>query len=326
MRETVFSHRTEQNMEFRDYYEILGVPRSADEQQIKTAYRKLARQYHPDLNPGDKKSEEKFKTVSEAYEVLSDAEKRTRYDQYGRYYQQSRSAPNRTPAGGGGGAGFEGFDGFDFSRFSSFDDFIESLMGNLRGDGGATKNPRRPSTTTETAVPSQMELEISLEEGIKGTRKRIRTPSGKSVEVNVPAGVHEGSKLRIAGEGGNGTGRPSDLVLAIKFKTHNFYTVEGEDLLCEVPLTPTEAVLGAKIEVPTLEGRVFVTIPPGSSTGRTLRLAGRGLPRAKGGGRGDQRIKVRIDVPATLSEQERGLYEQLQRLETFKPRTRMEER
>jgi len=115
-------------------------------------------------------------------------------------------------------------------------------------------------------------------------------------------------------------------VLAIKLKTHNFYTVEGEDLLCEVPLTPTEAVLGAKIEVPTLEGRVFVTIPPGSSTGRTLRLAGRGLPRAKGGGRGDQRIKVRIEVPATISEQERGLYEQLQDLETFKPRTRMEER
>jgi curved DNA-binding protein len=324
MKEVVFSHRIEQNMEFRDYYEILGVPRSADEQQIKTAYRKLARQYHPDLNPGDKKAEEKFKTVSEAYEVLSDTEKRTRYDQYGRYYQQSRSAPSRTPTGG---AGFDGFDGFDFSRFSSFDDFIESLMGNLRGDsGGAAKNPRRSSTTTETAVPSQMELEISLEEGIKGTRKRIRTPSGKSVEVNVPAGVHEGTKLRVAGEGGNGTGRPNDLVLAIKFKAHNFYTVEGEDLLCEVPLTPTEAVLGAKIEVPTLEGRVFVTIPPGSSTGRTLRLAGRGLARAKGGGRGDQRIKVRIEVPATLSEQERGLYEQLQRLETFKPRTRMEER
>lgn len=301
-------------MEFRDYYEILGVPRSADEKQIKSAYRKLARQYHPDLNPGDKKAEEKFKQLSEAYEVLSDPDKRSRYDQYGRYYQQARTAPDRpsSPGGGASGGGFEGFDGFDFSRFSSFDEFIDSLMGNLRGG-----TPGSRGTTTGV---SQMELELTLEEVTKGARKRIRTPANKTVEVNIPSGVQDNSRMRVTGAGLDG----GDLYLIIKHKAHPFYKIEGDDLLCDLPLTPSEAVLGAKIEVPTLEGRVLLTIPAGTSTGRTLRLAGRGLARAKGGGRGDQLVKVRIETPVTLTTEERDLYEKLSRIESFQPRARLD--
>ncbi|BAC91055.1 DnaJ C-terminal domain-containing protein [Gloeobacter violaceus] len=311
-------------MEYRDYYEILGVPKSADEQQIKSTYRKLARQFHPDLNPGDKQAEEKFKTISEAYEVLSDPSKRSRYDQYGRYWQQAGRSGG-TPAGGAapagaGVGGFEGFD-FDFSRFGSFDEFIDSLMGNLRGSGGEraaranVRTTQRPGRSEDV----EMSLELTLEEALNGTKKRVRTATGKVVEVNIPAGVHEGTKVRVAGEG---SGR-GDLFLVVKLKTHPFFAVDGDDLLCEVPLTPAEAALGTKVEVPTLTGRVRVTIPAGTSTGRTLRLAGRGLPR-RGGGRGDQLVKIRIEVPTALSSEERDLYEKLSRTESFRPRARFD--
>ncbi len=309
------------SMEFRDYYEILGVPRSADDQQIKSAYRKLARQYHPDRNPGNKQSEEKFKDIAEAYEVLSDASKRTRYDQYGRYWQQSRQAPvGRAPAGPPGD--FGGFD-FDFSRFGSFDEFIDSLMGNLRGE--PTGNVGRATTGTPGARPTrsediEMSIELSLEDVLKGTKKKVRTPAGKVVEVSIPAGVHEGTKVRVTGEAGGG----GDLFLVVKLKAHPLYTVEGDDLLLDLSLTPPEAALGTKVDVQTLDGRVRMTIPPGTSTGRTLRLTGRGLPRLKGGGRGDQRVKIRVEVPTVLSSEERELYEKLSAVESFNPRARLE--
>jgi curved DNA-binding protein len=304
-------------MEFRDYYEILGVSRTADEQQIKGAYRKLARQHHPDLNPGNQQAEEKFKQISEAYEVLSDPEKRRRYDQYGRYFQQRGGRPGGAPAPSGApaGGGFEGFD-FDFSRFGSFDEFIDSLMGNLRG---AANRATGRAASPPPAATSEMELELTLEEAVRGTRKRIRTPVGKSIDVTIPAGVHAGGKMRVAGEGEGG----ADLILRIRHKPHGFYKVEGEDLLCEIPLTPSEAVLGAKIEVPTLEGRVRLTIPAGTTSGRTLRLARRGLP-LKGGGRGDQLVRVRVETPPSPSSEERELYEKLARVESFRPRANLD--
>lgn len=314
-------------MEYRDYCEILGVPRSADEKQIKQAYRQLARKHHPDLNPGDKQAEEKFKTISEAYEVLSDPNKRSRYDQFGRYWQQGGrpGAPpsgNRGPAGSGG---FEGFD-FDFSRFGSFDEFIDSLMGNLRGGassggerGGPRTTVRTEQRTTAKSEDVEMSTELAIDEALTGVKKRVRTPAGRVVEVNIPAGVHEGTKVRVAGEGGN----RSDLLLVVKLKAQPPFTIDGDDVLLELPLTPAEAVLGTKVEVKTLEGRVRLTIPAGSSTGRTLRLGGRGLPR-RGGGRGDQLVKLRVEVPTNPGPQERELYEKLLTSESFRPRDRFE--
>lgn len=295
-------------MEHRDYYAVLGVPRSADEKEIKTAYRKLARQYHPDLNPGDKKAEEQFKLITEAYEVLSDTSKRSRYDQFGSYWQQAGGS-GRSPVGG-----VEGFD-FDFSRFGNFEEFIDSLLGNFqRASTGAPNPTARRARGSDTEMP----LELNLEEALSGTRKRLRTPGGKVVEVNIPAGVQEGSRVRVAGEGSTGA-QSGDLFLVIKLKAHDFYTIDGENLLCEIPITPSEAVLGAKIDVPTLEGRVRLTIPAGTSTGKTLRLGGRGLSR-RSGGRGDQLVKIRVVVPPAVSESERELYEELGRSESFRPR------
>jgi curved DNA-binding protein len=167
-----------------------------------------------------------------------------------------------------------------------------------------------------------MPLDLTLEEALRGTRKRIRTPVGKTVEVNIPAGVRDGSRMRVPGAGAE-DGK-ADLFLRIGYRPHAFYKIDGEDLLCEVPLTPSEAALGAKIEVPTLEGRVRLTIPAGTSSGRTLRLSGRGLPRARGGGRGDQLVKVRIEAPPTLTDEERDLYEKLARVESFRPRARLD--
>lgn len=292
-------------MAYRDYYRILGVPKTANEQEIKTAYRQLARQLHPDLNPGDKKSEERFKEVNEAYEILSDKEKRSQYDLYGRW-QNSSSAGSRSPAEGG----MPGASDFDFSNFNNFEEFIDFLLGNRRG----AEAPGRASKGESV----EMSAELTLEEAFQGTRKRYRTNANKVIEVNFPAGVQTGSKIRVSGEGreGNSGGPGGDLILVVKLAPHPYYMIEGDDLLLELPLTPAEAVLGTEVEVPTLEGKVRLKIPKGTTAGRTLRLGGKGLKRAKGTGRGDQLIKVRIEVPVHPSEAERDLYDKLSKIES----------
>jgi len=297
-------------MAYRDYYRILGVPQTANEQEIKTAYRKLARQLHPDLNPGDKKSEERFKEVNEAYEILSDKDKRSQYDLYGRW--QNSSGGGRSPTEGFGG-GMPGASDFDFSNFGNFEEFIDFLLGNRRGP----EPPGRPSGPTK-GESVEMSAELTLEESFQGTRKRYRTNANKVIEVNFPAGVQTGSKIRVSGEGRDGGqgGPAGDLILVVKLAPHPYYTIEGEDLLLELPLTPAEAVLGTEVEVPTLEGKVRLKIPKGTTAGRTLRLGGKGLKRSKGTGRGDQLIKIRIEVPARPSEAERELYEKLLKIES----------
>jgi DnaJ-class molecular chaperone len=336
----------------RDYYEVLGVGRGASDDDIKTAYRKLARKHHPDLNPGDKAAEERFKELQEAYDVLSDAEKRKLYDRHGENWRVAGQGGGAPPPGwesaraGGGGQQAGGFDfsGFDFGGGAGGFDF-EDLFGRV----GRGRGRRRTSRGSDV----EAELELSLEEAHRGGRRTLQMQAAetcptcqgngvtqddktcptcggagqvlrpKTVEVNIPAGVRDGQTLRLAGQGGDGANGASDgdLYLRIRLRSHPVFTVRGDDLEVELPVAPWEAVLGAKVEVPTIDGKAEVTIPAGAQSGQRLRLRGQGLNKRKGG-RGDEYVRLKIVVPKEPSDEERRLYEELKRVSRFNPRAR----
>lgn len=301
---------------YKDYYKLLGVERTAKAEDISRAYKKLARQYHPDLNPGNKQAEEKFKEVNEAYEVLKDPEKRRLYDQLGPNWQHGQQFQ--------GAPGFEnmhfdfGGQGFDSSGFS---DFFETLFGGAAGRGGrGSQFGPDPfggfSARGRRGRDVEAELSLSLEDISRGGKHSVSL-QGKTLEVNVPPGIREGAKLRLAGQGGPVPGgTPGDLFLRIRYLPHPTFRVDGENLQCDVPLTPWEAALGAKVAVPTLEGAVELTVPPGSSSGRKFRLRGKGL--GSGTGRGDLLARVMIRVPAELGTEEREAWEKLAQVSSFR--------
>jgi curved DNA-binding protein len=325
----------------RDFYEILGVPRTAGPEEIQRAYRKLARTYHPDVNK-DPGAEDLFKEVSEAYDVLSDPDTRRRYDAFGPNFRQvpegvdpetwaasQRAGPSRQRAGSGAGAGRRagpgGFTwttggGDDDDFFSGFGDVdIDDLLGGFfgRGAGDARRGPVRGADTTA-------ELPITVEAAFTGTRRRI-TLSGsdgeRSLEVTVPAGVVDGQRIRLAGQGGpgEGGGPAGDIYLTVRIQPHPRYRLDGRTITVDLPVTPWEAALGAKIPVESPGGEHKVTVPPGSSSGRRLRLKGQGLPNPRGAP-GDLYAEVNIMVPKRLSDGERELFEQLGRVSDFDPR------
>jgi curved DNA-binding protein len=344
----------------KDYYEVLGVSRGATEEQVKAAYRKLARKFHPDLNPGDKAAEERFKELQEAYDVLSDSEKRKLYDQYGenwRVVQQSGGAPPPGWQGSGAGAGPQaaGFDfgGFDFGGFRTgtggaggMEDIFEELFGHAGREGrrGGARRSRRGRDV-------EAELELSLEEAHRGGRRTLQMQAAegcptcqgsgvinnnqvcqtcggagqvlrpKTIEVNIPAGVRDGSTIRLAGQGDAGAGgaQAGDLYLHIRLRPHPTFKVRGDDLEVEAPVAPWEAVLGSKIEVPTIDGQVEMSVPAGAQDGQRLRLRGQGLSRRKGG-RGDEYVRLKVVVPRHVADEERRLYEELRRVSRFNPR------
>ena len=369
-----------------DYYELLGVPRKASAKDIRTAFRKLARKYHPDLNPGDKAAEEKFKQLQEAYDVLSDTKKRQMYDQYGFY---SDNVPpggyGTSPEGMGGDVNFN-FDGFDFGGGTgggtgggSFRDLFSNFFG---GRGGSTIQEE-----VEEGADLEYRLEIDFWEAVRGAVKKIQitrldscqtchgtgavgspqvcpTCSGtgkiqqaagkmrfnvpcnrcggtgklrtacktcggegrvrhnETIDVRIPAGVANGGRVRVPGKGNAGTmGAPAgDLYLAVAVKPHDFFERRGNDLYTKIPITVSEATLGAKIEVPTIDGRALVRIPPGTNSGKTLRLKEKGVPSARSGERGDQYVEIQVVVPPPTDERVRNLMKELEAVAPEDPR------
>ena len=371
----------------QDYYELLGVPRKASAKDIRAAFRKLARKYHPDLNPGDKSAEEKFKQLQEAYDVLSDSKKRQMYDQYGFYSENL--PPGGGPPGPGtaedSGVNFD-FGGFDFgggggggTEGGSFRDLFSQFF---RGGRGTAIEPEQ-----EAGGDLEYQIEIDFWDAVRGAVKRmtitrldtcdtchgtgaigsaqtcpvchgsgtVQQAAGKmrfnvpctrcggtgkirtvcptcsgegrvrrteTIEVRIPAGLASGSRVRVPGKGNSGTmgAPPGDLYLRVEVRPHPFFERRGTDLYTKVPVTVSEASLGAKIEVPTIDGRSLVRVPPGTNSGSTLRLREKGVPSARNGSRGDQYVEIQIVVPKPTDERVRTLMKELETVEPADPR------
>ena len=365
-------------MATRDFYNVLGVPRGASEQEIKRAYRKLARKHHPDVNPGSKSAEGKFKEISEAYEVLSDPEKRRRYDQLG---QEAFAAGARGPQPGGGFRGFD-FGGFDFGSAGSGD--LGDLLSDLFG-----QRERAQASGPGKGEDLQYSLDINFEDAVRGlstevnlqkhsrcgrcggsgarpgspldtcpdcggsgrlrsrallrtsqacprcggngkiSREACQTCGGRGVSfgteriaVKIPPGVDTGSRVRLQGMGepGKNGGPPGDLYIITRVRPHSVLERKGDNLYVEVPITITEAALGTRIEVPTVDGATTMRIPPETSSGQVFRLRGKGVPHLKGGGHGDQFVTVKIVAPRNLDARSQDLLREFARLNPGDPR------
>jgi curved DNA-binding protein len=304
---------------YRDYFKVLEVERGADADAIKRSFRRLARQYHPDVNPDDKDAEARFKEISEAYEVLSDPEKRRRYEQFGQYWNQMGG-----PSGGGpGGADV------DFGRYGNFDDFINDLLGRFGGPGGGPAGgfggfgSGFPGGFTGRTAPVDLDAEatinLSLADAFRGCERTLAV-NDERVQVRIPAGVRSGSRLRLKGKGNlqPGTGRRGDLYLNLQLQPHPIWRIDGDQLRAELPLSLDELALGGEVTVATPDGEATVQVPPGMSLGRSLRLKGKGWPLKEG--RGDLLLSPVLRLPETLSDRERELLEELRRNRSSDPR------
>jgi curved DNA-binding protein len=311
-------------VKFKDYYETLGIPRTATDKEIKAAYRKLARQHHPDANKGNKASEEKFKEITEAYEVLKDPDKRRRYDMLGANYKDG--ADFRPPPDfGAGGFTFDFGDLGDLGRGSPFSDFFEMLFGQGFAQGAAGAGVRHAASSTgraRKAFDQEAEIELTIEELARGATRTLQISApgakGRTLEVKIPAGVRAGSKVRVPGEGGKIVQGEGDLYLRVKVKPHHHFSIDGDNLISEIEISPAIAVVGGETPVDTIEGPVRIRIPASTQNGRMLRLRGKGLPRVKTGQKGDQLVRIKIVIPTTVSDEEKELYEQLAKLERKK--------
>ena len=311
-------------VQFRDYYETLGVSKTASEDEIRSAFRKLARKYHPDVAKDKKTAEEKFKHINEAYEVLSDPEKRRKYDQLGENWNQpggfqpppqwGDGQPGGFRWGGGENGGVE----FEFGG-TGFSDFFEAFFGGGRGRSAFGGFGQR-GTMAERGSDVEADIMVTLEEALHGSTRQVslRRAGSKKTEtyqVKIPRGVREGQRIRLAGQGeaGEGGGKSGDLFLRVRLARHPDFSVEGSDLVHEVKIAPWQAVLGDQIIVPTLEGNARLKLPPGTQGAQRFRLRERGLPGVSGQ-RGDLYVAVQISVPKKLSEREREIWEQLAQL------------
>lgn len=303
----------------QDYYQVLGVSRNATEKEIRQAYRRLARKYHPDLNPGDKQAEARFKEIGEAYAVLSDPEKRKKYDRYGHNWQQAEAAEAAAREAGVGGFRWgPGVGGVRFETTGNLDDSIfGDLFGDLFGRSGARPGFRGRGFERR-GQDYEQPVEVTLEEAFNGTQRllTLQTPNGgmRRLEVKVPPGVADGSRIRIAGEGGPGLGGGpnGDLYLVVSVRPHATFERKGDDLYVEAPVPLHVLMLGGEAEVPTLKGtKLALRIPPETQNGRVFRLAGQGMPRLQGTGRGDLYVTVKAVLPTGLTERERALFREL---------------
>jgi curved DNA-binding protein len=311
-------------VQFRDYYETLGVPKTATADEIRSAFRKLARKYHPDVAKDKKTAEEKFKQINEAYEVLSDPEKRKKYDQLGADWNQpggGQSPPGWGPAPGRGGQQWRGGDGgveFEFGG-TGFSDFFETFFGGGRGRAGFGGFNERP-VGAERGSDVEADIMVTLEEALHGSTRTVSLRRGGSnkvetYQVKIPRGVHEGQRIRLAGQGeaGENGGKSGDLFLRVRLAKHPDFSVEGSDLVHEAKIAPSEAVLGTELKIATLDGDVRLKIPAGTQGGQRFRLRGRGLS-SSAGARGDLYVDIQIDIPRKISEREREIWAELARL------------
>lgn len=301
-------------MKYKDYYKILGVSRGASVDEIKKAYRKLARKYHPDVSK-EPEAEERFKEVNEANDVLSDPEKRAAYDQLGQYQSGQEFRP--PPGWGGGFAGGADMGGMDFS------DLFAQMFGGGMHNGGRGFGGARGFQGAAKGRDIEANVSIGLEEAFHGCERSLNlSASGQptqTVKVRIPAGALPGKRLRVPGKGGHSLHGPAgDLYLTIEVAPHKLYRLEDKDIVLETPVAPWEAALGTTITVPTLTGSVRLKVPAGARSGQKLRLAGKGMPGAKGAG--NFYVLLQIAMPSELSEEEKKLYEQLQALSGFDPR------
>ena len=321
----------------KDYYQILGVSRNASEKEIKQAYRRLARKHHPDLNPGDKSAEAKFKEINAAYEVLSNPEKRKKYDQFG---EQWEYADQFAKSGGQGRVRWDlgrGGTTFEYGDLSGFGDIFSSLFGDS-GIGSRMRGPRRGQDI-------ESPIEVTLEEAYHGSTRVIQLQTGepctacggtgrvgnrvcticngaggkvipKRLEVKIPAGVRDGSRIRIAGEGGSGRagGNKGDLYLVAKVLPHKLFERKGDDLYTEVSVPLATAILGGEVGLPTLNGNISLKVPPETQNGKVFRLAGKGMPQLGNNKYGNMFAKVKVVLPTNLTEEERKLFERLRSL------------
>lgn len=366
----------------RDYYKVLGVDRKASQQEIKKAYRRLARKYHPDINPGDRSAEERFKAVQEAYAVLNDKEKRRAYDQFG----DARGGGWQPPPGGG----FQGFSGFDIgseekSGFGGFGDIFSDLFGVRRRQRGAPSKRKGDDIEYQLSVPfleairgTRARISFSRQVGCiacsgtgsqgkpgsatcpicKGRGKveqkhgtmtfatscpqcggsgRVRTGNcpdcggtgskrvTETLTVRIPAGVNTGSRVRVPGKGNSGSrgGPPGDLYLVVNVQAHEYFHREGKNILCTIPVSLNEALLGARIEVPTVDGKAWLSLPPGTQTGQKFRLRGKGAPDPKGNSRGDELVEVKLVLPEISDQRSRELLQELFQRNPQNPRKEM---
>ena len=326
-------------VEFKDYYATLGVPRTASEEDIKKAFRKLARQYHPDVAKDKKPAEAKFKEINEAYEVLGDPEKRKRYDELGAEWKQGdgfRPPPGQQTRAWRAPGGAEGYE-FHFDG-TGFSDFFEQFFGRggrfgsaFEEDGfGAERFGRTHGPVHGRDIEG--DILVTLEEAMHGSVRtislqRVDPGTGRAethtVKVRIPPGVQEGQTIRVPshGEPGPGGGPPGDLYLRVRLAAHPDFRVRGSDLYYDLTLAPWEGVLGTTVSVPTLDGRVNLRIPPGTDNGRQFRVRSRGLPKGRSGERGDLYVVVNVRLPQQLTEEERALWEKLGRVSRFNPRT-----
>lgn len=323
-------------VQYKDYYQSLGVSRTATDDEIKKAFRKLARLYHPDVAKDKKKAEEKFKEINEAYEVLGDPAKRKQYDELGANWKSGAEfRPPPGHGGFGGGQPFRGGRGMSSEDFEThfggtgFSDFFEQIFGNARRPGGSgqSRNPMG-ADMAERGSDIEGDIMVTLDEALRGSVREVnvRHPVGRTVktethQVKVPPGVAEGQKLRLTGRGEPGTngGTAGDLYLRVRLAKHPDFEVDGPNLLHELELAPWEAVLGAEISVPTLDDPVKIKISAGTQSGQKLRVRGRGLPQ-RDGTRGDLMVATRIVTPAKISDAEKKLWEQLAHDSKFNPR------
>lgn len=316
-------------MEYKDYYQILGIPRTADEKEIKRAFRKLAQQYHPDKNPGDKEAERKFKEVNEANTVLSDPEKRSKYDRFGSQWEQYTRAGGRPEDFNWGGVGGgnqqrtvspEEFE--QFMRGSNFSDFFGTLFGN-DPTGRRTNGPRYRTTSgggagfdpfggaaAQQPRNQEVNVQVTLEEAFQGTTRTLESSDGTRLQANIPRGVTTGSKVRMRGAIGQG-----DVLMKVEVLPHDKFTRTGDDLRVQVPVDLYTALLGGEASIPTMERPVMLTIPSGTQNGRVFRLRGLGMPQLKQPDqRGDLLAEVTVKLPTDLSAEEKELFQKLQAL------------